>query len=174
MFSNISSPINTANYLPILNAALVTDLIFLFFLLFGVIHTRYLEEWYRKYTIAAVMEDVLILVIGVLLARFLYRPLFGAEPFSLWKFTALAVCIQILHDILFYIMFQRIPRGKNKMMDTFQDYAREVGLYAILADSCMIALTCVLSSVYASWSVNSNVVLLIFVLYMFPYTIYAF
>jgi uncharacterized protein YacL len=173
MYKNISQFENTTDYLPILNAALLTDLIFIFFLIFGVIHSEKLKEWYRNYTLAAVIEDVLILVIGILLARFLYKPIFG-EKFSLIKFTILAIIIQIIHDILFYFFFNAIPKGKNKMMDTFKEYAKEISFRAIIADSCMMALTSVLSSYLASFNLNSNIVLLIFIIYLFPYTIYTF
>jgi uncharacterized protein YacL len=173
MFQNISHFNNTTQYLSILNGALITDLLFMFFLIFGVFHTKVLEQWYAKYTIAAAMEDTLILVIGVVIARFLYQPIFGSS-FSIVKFTLLAVCIQVIHDLLFYVFFSLIPKGSNQMMDTFKAYGKEVSFYAIVADSCMMASTCLLSSLLASWSTNSNIVLLIFVLYLFPYTLYTF
>ena len=173
MYKNISQFENTTDYLPILNAALLTDLIFIFFLIFGVIHSIKLEEWYRKYTIAAVIEDVLILVIGILLARFFYKPIFG-EKFSLIKFTVLAVFIQIIHDILFYLFFTLIPKGKNKMMDTFKEYSREIGFRAIIADSCMMMLTAILSSCFSYWNFNSNIITLILIIYLIPYAIYTF
>ena len=173
MLKNISNFSNTNDYLSILNAALLTDLLFIFFLIFGVYHTKILELWYKKYTLAAVMQDTLILVIGVLIARFLYKPLFG-DKFSIIKFTFLAVCIQIIHDILFYGFFTWIPKGKNNMMDTFKLYAKEVKLNAILADSCMMVLTSLLSSYFASFSINTNLIILILTLYMIPYAVYTF
>lgn len=173
MFQNISNFSNTIDYLPILNGALMADLIYLFLLIFGIIQSKKLKEWYRKYTLSAAIEDTLVLVLGLIIARFLYKPIFG-PTFSLFKFTILAVFIQIIHDILFYFFFQQFPRGTNRMMDTFQDYAKEVGPYAIFGDSCMIALTCILSSYFASFSVNSNVVLLFFIIYFIPYTLYTF
>jgi len=173
MLKNISNFSNNSDYLSILNAALVTDLLFIFLLIFGVYHTKILEQWYRKYTLAAVMEDTLILIIGILIARFLYKPICGQE-FSIIKFTLLAVLIQITHDILFYLFFSWIPKGKNHMMDTFKLYTKEVKLNAILADSCMMALTSFLSAYFASFSTNYNVIILILTLYMIPYTIYTF
>ena len=173
MLKNISNFSNTNDYLSILNAALVTDLLFIFLLIFGVYHTKILEQWYKKYTLAAVAEDTLILVIGILIARFLYTPIFGKE-FSIIKFILLAVCIQIIHDILFYFFFTWFPKGKNHMMDTFKLYAREVKLNAILADSCMIALTSFLSSYFASFSTNHNLIILILTIYIIPYAIYTF
>ena len=77
-----------------------------------------LVEWYKKYNLSAVIADVLIIVIGIIIARFVYPYVFG-ESFSLIKFIGLAVLIQITHDILFYYMFKLVPRGKNMMLDTF-------------------------------------------------------
>ena len=173
MFQNISNFSNTIDYLSILNGALMADLIYLFLLIFGIIQSKKLKEWYRKYTLSAIIEDTLVLVLGLIIARFLYKSIFG-PTFSLFKFTILAVFIQIIHDILFYFFFQQFSRGTNRMMDTFQDYAKEVGAYALFGDSCMIALTCILSSYFASFSVNSNVVLLFFIVYFIPYALYTF
>ena len=173
MFQNISHFTKTSDYLSILNAALMTDLLFIFLLIFGVYRTKILEQWYRKYTLAAAIEDVLILVIGVIIARFLYEPLFGSK-FCIIKFTLLAVCVQVIHDVLFYLFFSWIPKGKNKMMDTFKLYAKEVSFYAVVADSCMMASTVLLSSYLASLNLNTNLILLIFVIYLFPYAIYTF
>jgi uncharacterized protein YacL len=173
MLKNISYFSNTSDYLSILNAALVTDLLFIFLLIFGVYHTKILEQWYKKYTLAAVIQDTLILVIGVIIARFLYKPIFG-EEFSLIKFTLLAVLIQMIHDIFFYFFFTWIPKGKNHMMDTFKLYAKEVKFNAILADSCMMALTSFLSAYFASFSANINLILLILTIYIIPYAVYTF
>jgi uncharacterized protein YacL len=173
MFQNISNFSNTSDYLPILNGALMADLIYLFLLIFGFIQSKKLKEWYRKYTLSAAIEDTIVLVLGLIIVRLLYKPIFGAT-FSLLKFTLLAIGIQIIHDVLFYFFFQQFPRGKNRMMDTFQDYAKEAGLFAIFGDSCMIAITCILSSYFASLSTNSNIVLLFFIIYFIPYTLYTF
>jgi uncharacterized protein YacL len=173
MFQNISNFNNTSDYLPILNGALLTDLLFLFFIILGIINSPVLRQWYSKYTLSAVMEDVLILVIGIIIKRFFYKYIFG-NTFSLFHFTLLAIFIQVIHDFLFYLLFSIIPKGKNKMMDTFKDYAKEANWKAIFGDSCMISLTSVLSSYLASLSVNTNIIVLILTIYIIPYTIYTF
>lgn len=173
MFKNISNFSNTSDYLSILNGALVTDVLFMFFLIFGLIHSKFLEQWYRKFRIAAGAEDVLILVIGVIITRFLYKYIFG-NHFSILLFIILAVIVQVIHDILFYLFITWIPKGKNNMMDTFKLYAKEVNYHAILADSCMITLTSLLSSYFASLNLNSNLIILILTVYMVPYIVYTF
>jgi uncharacterized protein YacL len=173
MFQNISNFYNTSDYLPILNGALITDLLFIFFLIFGIIKSPMLREWYRNYTLSAVIEDVLILVIGIIITRFIYKFIFG-NTFSLLYFTLLAIFLQIIHDLIFYLFFSFIPKGSNKMMDTFQNYAKEANWRAIFGDSCMISLTSVLSSYLASFSFNTNIIILVFTIYIFPYALYTF
>ena len=171
MFKSISDFNNTADYLSILNGALITDLCVIFLLIFGFINSKVLVEWYRKYNLSAVIADVLIIVIGIIMARFAYPYVFG-EKFSLIKFIGLAVAIQIVHDMLFYYLFQMIPRGKNMMLDTFKDYASEVGFKAVLSDSLMMILACLLSSYFVSLNLNTNIIILILSMYILPYAIY--
>ena len=113
-------------------------------------------EWYKKYNLSAVMADVLIIVIGIIMARFVYPYVFG-EKFSLINFIGLAVAIQITHDISFYYMFKMVPRGANRMLDTFKDYANEVGFKAVLSDSLMMITACILSSYFVSLNLNTNI-----------------
>lgn len=171
MFKSISNFNNTSDYLSILNGALITDLCVIFLLIFGFIKSKVLIEWYRKYNLSAVIADVLIIVIGIIMARFAYPYVFGVK-FSLIKFIGLAVIIQILHDILFYYMFKLVPRGKNMMLDTFKDYANEVGFKAVISDSLMIISTCLLSSYFVSLNLNTNIIILILSVYILPYAVY--
>lgn len=169
MFKDISHFSNVHDYLPILNGCINADLIIIFLVFHNVFRSTYLKRWYKKYQLSAVLADVLILMIGIVIARFLYASLF--PTFVLWKFTALAVGIQIVHDIAFYHFFSSVPRGYNEMLDFFKDYAKEAGAGAIVGDSFMMILSCVLSSYFASQSVNLNVVTLIVSLYFVPYMI---
>jgi len=172
MFKSISDFNKTSDYLSILNGVLITDLCVIFLLIFGFIKSKVLVEWYRKYNLSAVIADVLIIVIGIIMARFAYPYVFG-EKFSLIKFIGLAVAIQIVHDMLFYYMFKLVPRGSNMMLDTFKDYATEVGFKAVLSDSLMMILACLLSSYFVSLSLNTNIIILILAVYILPYAIYS-
>jgi len=171
MFSNISQFSNLDDYLPILNAVILTDLIFMILLIFGWIKSVELGKWYEKYNLGAVVADVLIIFIGIILVRFLYPFIFS--QFSIWYFVLLAVVIQIIHDICFYLLFSAIPRGSNYMMDTFKDYAKEIGARAIVADSFMMICACLFASFFKSLGKNSNVILLVFLVYMVPYLVYT-
>lgn len=169
LFKNISNFNNTADYLPILVGVLWVETFVIFFT-FMTPRSKVLEQWYIKYGLSAVMADVLIVIIGILITRFLYPFIFTV--FALWKFIGLALAIQILHDILFYNFFSLVPKGTNAMIDTFKSYAREVGAYAILGDSAIIIFSCLASAHLATYSFNWNIVNLIFTLYFIPYLIY--
>ena len=84
-----------------------------------------------------------------------------ASTFSIIKFIILAVIVQVTHDILFYLFFENVPRGMNKMLDTFKDYAKDVSYKAILADSGMIIMASLIASYLASKSLNVNIITLI-------------
>jgi uncharacterized protein YacL len=170
IFKDISSFNNINDYLPILTACINVDLIVIFCVYHGLIKSKYLKSWYRKFNLSAVIADVLILVIGIIIARYIYKYLF--KTFNIWLFTGLAVVIQIIHDILFYLFFNNIPLGYNYMLDFFKLYAKEVGAGAILGDSSMMILSCLLSSYLANFNTNSNIINLIISCYFIPYMIY--
>jgi uncharacterized protein YacL len=169
IFKDISNFNNVNDYLPILNGCINADLLILFFVFHNVFKSVYLKKWYKKYQLSAVLADVLILVIGIILARFFYKYIFNS--FNIIYFTGLAVCIQIIHDFLFYWLFKSLPLGYNAMFDFFKEYANEVGVGAILGDSFMMILACLMSSHFATYSLNINIITLIISVYFFPYMI---
>ena len=57
MFKNISDFNNVNDYLPILNAVLITDMVVILLLIFGFIKSKVLVEWYKKYNLSAVIEE---------------------------------------------------------------------------------------------------------------------
>jgi hypothetical protein len=168
IFADISHFDHVADYLPILNAALIVDMIGIFGTFKGIIDSKTLKTWYKKYNIMALIADVLSIVVGIVLARFFYPYVFST--FNIFYFSGLAVCIQIFHDLLFYTIFQNTPIGHNAMLDFFKVYAKEVGWKAVLADSTMIIATCLIASILSkSLNANTNIILLIFLSYLVPY-----
>ena len=168
------SILTTTNYLSLVNGALITDLLVILLLINGSIKSKVLVDWYKTYNLSAVIADVLIIVIGVLLARVVYPYVYGTtKPFSLLKFTLLAVGIQMLHDILFNSIITAIPRGANRMVDTFKAYAKEVGVKAIVSDSAMMVATCLIANYLATTGPSTNSVTFILAVYCVPYLIYT-
>jgi len=165
------SILNTTNYLSIVNGALITDLLVIILLIQGSIKSKVLIDWYKTYNLSAVIADVLIIAIGVLLTRLFYPYVFGS--FSLFKFIILALIIQVIHDVLFNGIITAMPRGANRMVDTFKAYAKEVGIKAILSDSAMIVVTCLLANYLANKGPSVNTVTFIGAVYCVPYLIYT-
>ena len=168
---NISNISDKSDYLPILNGAIITDLIVILLLIFGVIQSKVLKRWYKELSLSAVIADVLIIVIGIILARFIYPYLFSS--YSLIKFILLAVGIQCIHDILFYFFCTAIKRGKSRILDIFKDYGKEKGGKAIIADSLMMISTILIGSFLKGFSINANIITLIIAIYLVPYFIYS-
>jgi hypothetical protein len=170
MVNNIANFNNTNDYLPLFNAVLITDLFVILLLNTRVIKSQVLRQWYSQYNLSAVMADVLIILIGLIITRAIYYYIF--DTFSIVKFITIAVCVQLIHDILFYIFFNNIPRGVNKMLDTFKDYAKDVSYKAILADSGMMIMSCLIAFYLVNKSTNTNIIVLISFLYLLPYLLY--
>ena len=170
MFKNIADFNNINDYLPLFNSVLITDLFVILLLNMRVIKSQVLRQWYSQYNLSAVIADVLIILIGLIITRAIYYYVF--ESFSILKFIILAVAVQVTHDVLFYIFFSNIPRGINKMLDTFKDYANDVSYKAILADSGMMIMSCLIASYLVNKNTNINIIVLISFLYLLPYLLY--
>lgn len=126
----------------ILLAILLIDLVVLFLTkYFPDLLGKQLNIWYEKFGLNAVLADVFIIAIGFALARYAYnyfQPV-SLNGFNLWLFLGLLVGIQFLHDVFFYLaIIQPIPRGHNRMMDVFKDYAQSAGAKILVADGAMM------------------------------------
>jgi hypothetical protein len=95
--------------------------------------TGALKLWYDKFGVAAVAADVFSLMLGVLLATFIFPTAYGLP------LVFGAIFVQLLHDIFFYVVVIRgLPQGQNSMIDVFKSYATEGGWTILLADSLMV------------------------------------
>jgi uncharacterized protein YacL len=170
MFKNIANFSNTKDYLPLLSGVLITDLFVILLLNMKLLNSQVLRKWYSQYNLSAVIADVLIILIGLIIARAIYYYIF--DNFSILKFILVAVVVQVIHDILFYILFKNVPRGMNRMLDTFKDYASEVSYKAILSDSGMMVMAAIIASYLAGESLNKNIIVLVVSVYVLPYLLY--
>jgi hypothetical protein len=170
MSKNIVDFNNTNDYLPLFNSVLITDLFVILLLNTSVIKSNVLKKWYSDFNLSAVIADVLIILIVLIITRATYYKVF--DNYSLVNFIKLAIIIQITHDVLFYVFLKNIPRGVNKIIDIFKDYANEVSYKAILADSGMIIMSCLISSYLVNKNTNTNIIVLVSFIYLLPYLLY--
>lgn len=96
--------------------------------------TNALDIWYKQFQAVAVLNDCLVIILGILLAQFI-------NPNTTVTGLAItSVIIQLIHDYLFYIgVIIPLPKGHNVMMDLFKKYASEGGYKILIADSAMIS-----------------------------------
>jgi hypothetical protein len=172
MFKDISRFDNIDDYLPIITAILIVDMIVMILSITNVISSKYIKIWYQKFFLSAVLADVLVIFIVVILARAIYYYIF--DKFSITNFILVMLALQITHDILFYIIISIIPRGANKMIDIFQDYANEMSYGAIIGDSMMIIAIGLIASYLANFEANTNIIILIVFLYLLQFILYSF
>jgi hypothetical protein len=96
--------------------------------------TRSLSTWYADFGLVAIGTDILIIVLGIALAMFLF------PTYSGLSLIGVAVAIQLLHDVLFYVgVIQAVPFGQNRIIDLFKRYASEGGWKILAADAAMVA-----------------------------------
>ena len=170
MFKNISNFYNVNDYLYILNAAIIVDLIGIYLSNISFLTSVYLKKWYKLFKLSAFIADVFSIMIGIILARFFYGVFFN--NFNLILFIILAVIIQFIHDLTFYKLFSSVKKGKNKMLDVFKEYAKEMSSKILIADAEMIIATCIISSLLANFSISVNIFLFIVLFYLAQYFIY--
>ncbi len=163
---------NVNNYIHILNGSLLADLIIIVIIYYTpYLSSKYVMKWYEDFRLSAILADVLIIMIGLIIARYIFTKY--KIKWNIYKFIGLVLAIQIIHDILFYILFKNIPKGANRMLDLFKLYANEVSFNAILGDSLIMILAVLFTSYFASLDLNKNIIILITLLYSVPYLIYT-
>jgi hypothetical protein len=170
IFKDISRFNNISDYLPIIAAILIVDIVGII-LSYSNILGKFIKLWYQQFLLSAVLADVLVIFLVVIIARAIYYYIF--DKFSIIYFILVMLVIQITHDILFYIMIRQIPKGSNKVIDIFKDYAEEVSYKAIIADSIMIIATGLLASYLANFDVNTNIIIIILLVYLLQFILHT-
>ena len=95
-----------------------------------------LDKWYNSFGIFAIGSDVLSILIGIMVTRYIYTGLGLTNPFY---FIAILLLFQLFHDFVFYFLVIRpMPEGHNKMIDVFKEYGDENGVKILGADALMM------------------------------------
>jgi hypothetical protein len=148
--------------LALLNAALVTDLVVIALSL-TVFKSKTLTQWYRQFGIGAVIADVLVLVLVVWLAHFLYQG-------NLFVTACIAVGLQLTHDLLFAAFIQQY-HGTSPIFNVFKGYVKEHGASILVADAMMILSAVVLEQVFSMSQYNE--ILSVLFVYLVPYFVFS-
>ena len=172
---NISNYTVESDLFYIFIGILTVDVVVLFLARGFKIGGKYLNDWYDNYHILAVISDVFIILIGFLIARYIYTNFFF-DRFG-WNavyFILLLVAVQAVHDVLFYVgVIRTVPKGVNDMIDTFKSYAENLGAQIIVGDGVLMISSAILAMLYKLAPPHLTYSIVSVVMYMLPYAIYT-
>ena len=173
--ANIGNYKATEDWYFLLPAILLIDTLVLFF-------TRYaasmagkpLNQWYDDFGLAAVLSDVTIIAIGIAITRYVYTYFFQEqEGWNIWYFVALAILIQVLHDVFFAVAIVKpIPKGHNEMIDVFKAYISG-GPKIVAFDAGMVAASIGIASLLKNQDFHYTVSLSLLTVYTMTYILFT-
>jgi hypothetical protein len=119
---------------------LIIDIFVLFLVRYIGVGGVSLNEWYNKYGLLAVIADVFIILIGFMIAQYIYtyfiKPKYG---WNITIFLILLVFIQLIHDILLYLLIiLPFSKGHNGIVDMYKKYADENSYLIIIGDAFLM------------------------------------
>ena len=176
MFADIRSVTNSKIWLPLATAACLVDTAGLFAWRFGFMGARAdgpINTWYDKFGLVAYGADILSMIIGIVLTQLVMTQF--ALSWSPLLFCAIAVAIQMSHDIFFAaVVVPAVPKGHNAIMDLMKQYASMKGAGGILiADAIYMILTALITMFLVSLDSSVSWVTLLMTLYATMYVLYT-
>lgn len=132
---------------------------------------KWVNIWYNRFKLSAVLADVIIILLGFAISRYIYSEyLYKTYDWNPLYFTGTTMGVQLLHDILFYIgVIRPIPTGHNSMIDVFKEYAASGGAKILAADSMMVAASSGIAMLLKNVSVPGVSFIGLLALYVVPY-----
>lgn len=175
MLSNITNYKNIADWFYLVPAVTLVDFLVIVLAKYPgenpFVKVESLNEWYDKFGIFAVGSDILSILIGVLVARYIYTLSGLKNPVF---FLVILILFQLAHDLFFYVaIIQQLPVGHNQMIDVFKSYGKENGARILMADSAMMLGSVLLASYLKSVSADITVSTFIITLYALCYIVYT-
>jgi len=134
-----------------------------------------LNKWYTNFGLSAVLSDVLVILIGFLIARYIYtiwiKPAMGWNPEA---FVGLLVVVQLIHDVLFYLgVILPLPKGHNEMIDVFKSYAQGGGAKILAGDAGLMIASAGVAFAFKAIPMHATVAISTVVSYALTYILYT-
>ena len=169
---DVSDVYELSDWLYIVVGAIIIEVIVVALIrYFPDIFGKYINIWYNRFKLSAIVADIVILLIGFGIARYVYTHyIYPTYDWNPAYFTLTTVGIQVVHDILFYLgVIKTVPTGENSMMDIFKGYAEEKGAKIILADAMMMSGTSLFSMAMKSLAPHTVIFIGLLSAYAIPY-----
>ena len=137
--------IKNITFIHFLTASVVIEVSMLYLFRFTK-SSKAINDWYNNLGWTAVLLDILSILIGFYIAKFIYEYLLDTNYIDnkneFAKFMGIVLLVQILHDFLFYFfVIKPYPRLQNKVIDEFKNYAKYYQTQAVVADSMIYLIT---------------------------------
>ena len=171
-WEDISEYQNIYDWLYIIVAVLVVETVVICLVrYFPDVFGKSLNVWYNRFKLNAVLADVIIILIGFGISRYVYTEyVYPSYDWSPLYFGITTVITQLIHDVLFYYgVIRPIPAGHNAMMDVFKDYAKEVGGKILFGDSMMMIASTIIAMLLKSSEPHIVVSVALITSYVIPY-----
>jgi hypothetical protein len=132
---------------------------------------KYLNLWYSRFKLSAILADVLSVLIGFGLAKYFYTEfIYPKNDWNPLYFTGIAVVIQVIHDFLFYFgIIKQVPEGKNGILDVMRSYGDAGGAKLVLGDSVIMVGTSFASMLLKASSPHIVLLIGLVAAYSLPY-----
>lgn len=171
--TDIRSIADTRFWMPIAAAAAVVDTAGLFVWRYTSPPGAPINKWYDRFGLAAYGADVLSMIIGVVLTQLVTARLGG--PWSPLTFCAVAVAIQMVHDIFFAaVVVPSVPKGRNSIMDLMMEYTHISWPQGVLVvDAIYMILTSLIAMALASLDPSISWMMLLVTLYTTMYVLFT-
>ena len=172
--------IKDLTFLHFLTAAVVIELFMLY--LFRFTKSPFtgisINRWYDNLGWTAVILDILSVLIGFYIAKFIYEYLVKEKyintDYEFMKYLGLVLLVQIIHDFSFYFfVIKPYPNNKNRVMDELKLYSEKVKTSAVIGDSFMYLIgTPLLYLFIQKNNINTNTFISIVCFYLIGYLIH--
>ena len=137
-----------------------------------------INDWYNNLRWTAVMLDIVSIIIGFYIAKFICEYLmknnYINNNYEFFKYLGILLLVQIIHDFVFYfLVIKPYPKYKNKVIDEFKEYANHYRVKAVVADSLIyIAATPLLYISLHNMDMNKNIFTSLVAFYLIGYTLH--
>jgi len=132
-----------------------------------------LNTYFDAFGLEGILANVALVILILQISRFGYTNGYGlTKPWSPFVFVCILLVVQFLHDLIFYFgALNILPSGKNEMIDSLKEYAREHGGYALGGHAFLLIVIAVAAMIFKETTVLVRMISITVLLYIMPYII---
>ena len=132
-----------------------------------------LNTYFEAFGLEGILANVALVVLMLQISRFGYTKGYGlTKPWSPFVFVCILLVVQFLHDLIFYYgALNILPSGKNEMIDSLKEYAREHGGSALGGHAIFLIVIAVAAMIFKETTALVRMISIAVLLYMMPYII---